>query len=98
MICPRWVYTRTQPIAIDDALTYLVAALDTPESQGQIIEIGGRDVLTYRDMMLIYARLRGLRRFIIPVPLLDAAPFPPYWVHLVTPIPRHDCPTLDQRA
>ena len=86
MICPRWVYTRTQPIAIDDALTYLVAALDTPESQGQIIEIGGRDVLTYRDMMLTYARLRGLRRFIIPVPLLTPR-LSSYWVHLVTPIP-----------
>jgi uncharacterized protein YbjT (DUF2867 family) len=86
MICPRWVYTRTQPIAIDDALTYLVTALETPESHGQIIEIGGRDVLTYRDMMLTYARLRGLRRFIIPVPLLTPR-LSSYWVHLVTPIP-----------
>jgi uncharacterized protein YbjT (DUF2867 family) len=86
MICPRWVYTRTQPIAIDDALNYLVAALESPESQGQIIEIGGRDVLTYRDMMLIYARLRGLYRFIIPVPLLTPR-LSSYWVHLVTPIP-----------
>jgi uncharacterized protein YbjT (DUF2867 family) len=86
MICPRWVYTRTQPIAIDDALTYLVAALETSESQGQIIEIGGRDVLTYREMMLTYARLRGLRRFIIPVPLLTPR-LSSYWVHLVTPIP-----------
>ena len=86
MICPRWVYTRTQPIAIDDALTYLVAALETPESHGQIIEIGGRDVLTYREMMLTYARLRGLKRFIIPVPLLTPR-LSSYWVHLVTPIP-----------
>src|SRR5918994_7494727 len=86
MICPRWVYTRTQPIAIDDALNYLVAALDTPESQGQIIEIGGRNVLTYREMMLTYAKLRGLRRFIIPVPLLTPR-LSSYWVHLVTPIP-----------
>ena len=86
MICPRWVYTRTQPIAIDDALNYLVAALDIPESQGQIVEIGGRDVLTYREMMLTYARLRGLHRFIIPVPLLTPR-LSSYWVHLVTPIP-----------
>src|SRR5215212_3305405 len=70
MICPRWVYTRTQPIAIDDALAYLVAALETPESEGHIVEIGGQDVLTYKDMMLTYARLRGLRRIILPVPLL----------------------------
>ena len=86
MICPRWVYTRTQPIAIDDALAYLVAALVTPESQGQIIEIGGRDVLTYKAMMSTYARLRGLRRFIVPVPVLTPR-LSSYWVHLVTPIP-----------
>jgi uncharacterized protein YbjT (DUF2867 family) len=86
MVCPRWVYTRTQPIAIDDALAYLLAALDTSESQGQIIEIGGRDVLTYKAMMLTYARLRGLRRFIIPVPVLTPR-LSSYWVHLVTPIP-----------
>lgn len=86
MICPRWVSTRTQPIAIDDALAYLVAALETPESQGHIIEIGGRNVLTYKEMMLTYARLRGLRRFIIPVPVLTPR-LSSYWVHLVTPIP-----------
>ena len=86
MICPRWVYTRTQPIAIDDALAYLVAALETPESQGQVVEIGGRDVLTYKEMMSTYARLRGLRRFIIPVPVLTPR-LSSYWVHLVTPIP-----------
>ena len=86
MICPRWVYTRTQPIAIDDALAYLVAALETPESHGQIIEIGGRDVLTYKEMMSTYARLRGLRRFIIPVPVLTPR-LSSYWVHVVTPIP-----------
>jgi uncharacterized protein YbjT (DUF2867 family) len=86
MICPRWVYTRTQPIAIDDALAYLLAALETPGSAGQVIEIGGRDVLTYKEMMLTYARLRGLRRFIVPVPVLTPR-LSSYWVHLVTPIP-----------
>jgi uncharacterized protein YbjT (DUF2867 family) len=86
MICPRWVYTRTQPIAVDDALAYLVAALDTPESQGETIEIGGRDVLTYQAMMQTYARLRGLHRLIIPVPVLTPR-LSSYWVHLVTPIP-----------
>jgi uncharacterized protein YbjT (DUF2867 family) len=86
MICPRWVYTRTQPIAIDDALSYLVEALETPASQGELIEIGGRDVLTYRDMMMIYAKVRGLRRVILPVPVLTPR-LSSYWVHLVTPIP-----------
>lgn len=86
MICPRWVYTRTQPIAIRDALKYLVAALETTQSKGKIVEIGGQDILTYREMMLIYARLRGLRRYIIPVPVLTPH-LSSYWVHLVTPIP-----------
>ena len=86
MVCPRWVFTRTQPIAIRDALSYLVDALEVPESAGEIIEIGGQDVLSYRDMMLIYARLRGLKRHIIPVPLLTPR-LSSYWVHLVTPIP-----------
>lgn len=86
MICPRWVFTRIQPIAIDDVLDYLVFALETPDSAGKIIEIGGADVLTYGDMMLHYARARGLRRFLISVPLLTPR-LSSYWVHLVTPIP-----------
>ena len=60
MVCPRWVYTRVQPIAVDDLLAYLVAALDVPASAGRVIEIGGADVLTYGEMMLGYAKARGL--------------------------------------
>jgi hypothetical protein len=86
MICPRWVYTRTQPIAIRDVLSYLVTALEVPESAGQIIEIGGADVLTYGEMMLGYARARGLRRYLVPVPVLTPR-LSSYWVHWVTPIP-----------
>lgn len=86
MICPRWVYTRVQPIGVDDLLSYLVAALDVPASAGRIIEIGGADVLTYGAMMLGYARVRGLRRRLQPVPVLTPK-LSSYWVHLVTPIP-----------
>ena len=86
MISPRWVFTKTQPIAIRDALAYLIGALDTPESAGQIVEIGGDDQITYSDMMMTYARLRGLRRWILPVPVLTPR-LSSYWVHLVTPIP-----------
>lgn len=86
MICPRWVYTCIQPIGIRNVLEYLIAALDTPESAGEIIEIGGADVLTYGDMMLGYARARGLTRHLIPVPVLTPR-LSSYWVHLVTPIP-----------
>lgn len=86
MICPQWVYTRIQPIGITDTLDYLVAALTTLESLDQIIEIGGQDVVTYRDMMLGYARVRGLRRYMIPVPVLTPR-LSSYWVHWTTPIP-----------
>ena len=85
MICPKWIYSRIQPIAVDDLLEYLVAALDAPESRGQIIEIGGRDVVTYRGMMLGYARARGLKRLLVPVPVLTPR-LSAYWVHWITPI------------
>lgn len=86
MVCPRWVYTRVQPIAIDDVLAYLVASLDTPASVGKVIEIGGTDVTTYGGMMLGYAEARRLRRWLVPVPVLTPR-LSSYWVHLVTPIP-----------
>ncbi|MEJ2557270.1 MAG: SDR family oxidoreductase [Anaerolineae bacterium] len=86
MICPHWVFTPVQPIGIQDVLEYLVATLETPESVGQIIEIGGADVLTYGDMMLGYAKMRGLRRFLLSVPVLTPR-LSSYWVHWMTPIP-----------
>ncbi len=86
MICPRWVFVRSHPIAIRDVLSYLVAAIDVPESAGEIVEIGGADVLTYAEMMKGYARIRGLRRFIISVPVLTPR-LSSYWAHWVTPIP-----------
>ncbi len=86
MICPRWVTTRVQPIAIDDILAYLVATLDSPRSIGQIIEIGGAGVETYYSMMVIYARVRGLRRWLLRVPVLTPR-LSSYWLDLVTPIP-----------
>ncbi len=86
VICPRWVYTCIQPIGVRNVLEYLIAALETPESAGEIIEIGGADVLTYGDMMLGYARARGLKRRLIPIPILTPR-LSSYWVHLVTPIP-----------
>lgn len=86
MVCPRWLYTHVQPIGIRNVMEYLIAALETPECIGETIEIGGADVLTYRDMMLGYAEARGLKRWLIPVPILTPR-LSSYWVHLVTPIP-----------
>ena len=85
MITPRWVNTRCQPIGVRDVLAYLIEALDHPDVGG-VFEIGGKDVLDYRAMMLGYAEARGLRRWIIPMkvplPILSVL-----WVDLVTPIP-----------
>ncbi len=86
MICPKWVFTRIQPIAIRNVLDYLVAALDCPASIGHTLEIGGQDVLTYAEMMTGYAKARELRRHLIAVPVLTPR-LSSYWVHLVTPIP-----------
>lgn len=86
MITPRWVNTKCQPIGIRDVLAYLLEALEHPDLSG-IFEIGGRDILDYRGMMLDYAEARGLRRLILPMNV----PFPRlsiFWVDLVTPIPR----------
>lgn len=86
MICPRWVKSLCQPIAVRDVLAYLTEALERPESAGRVFEIGGPDVLPYREMMLGYARVRGLRRSLIEVPVLTPR-LSSYWVDLVTPIP-----------
>ncbi len=86
MVCPRWVSTRCQPIGIRDILNYLHSALLKPEAMNQVFEIGGTDVLTYKEMMLTYARLRGLKRWLIPVPVLTPR-LSSLWVDLVTPIP-----------
>ncbi len=84
MLCPRWLTTPTQPIAVDDVLSYLVAALDLPPGEGRIFEIGGTDVSTYGDLIREYARQKGLRRWLISVPVLT-----PYlsglWLALITP-------------
>jgi lipocalin/ligand-binding SRPBCC domain-containing protein len=84
MICPRWVDTRTQPIAIDDVLAYLRAALDLPDGPGAVFEIGGPEVVSYADMMREYARQRRLRRLLIPVPMLTPR-LSGLWLGLVTP-------------
>ena len=86
MICPRWIYSRIQPIAVQDVLEYLVGALDTPASQGLTIEIGGKNTTTYKGLMLGYAEQRGLRRLLLAVPVLTPR-LSSYWVHWLTPIP-----------
>ena len=85
MICPRWVETLAQPIAIDDVIAYLRAALHVlPGTDGQVFEIGGPEVVSYGDLMRRYATLRGLRRLLLPVPVLSPR-LSGMWLALVTP-------------
>ncbi len=86
MVCPRWVYSKVQPLAIDDLLAYLVSALDKPASTGRIIEVGGGDVTTFHGLMTGYAKARQLRRWLIPIPVLTPK-LSSYWVYWFTPIP-----------
>jgi uncharacterized protein YbjT (DUF2867 family) len=85
MVTPRWVGTRTQPIAIEDVLAYLLAALDYEPEGSEVFEIGGADVCSYLDLMHEYADRRGLRRHMVPVPVLTPR-LSSLWLHLVTPV------------
>lgn len=85
MIIPRWVQTPTQPIAIEDVLSYLILALDHPLPHSQIFEIGGSDVVSYQDIMKEYGRQRGLHRLMIPVPVLTPH-LSSRWLGLITPL------------
>ncbi len=84
MLCPRWLSTPTQPIAVDDVIAYLLAARTVQVDGSQIYEIGGADVVNYGNLIREYARQRNLRRWLISVPVLT-----PYlsklWLALVTP-------------
>ena len=85
MITPRWVSTRTQPIALDDVVAYLAGVCGLEDAIGQELDAGGPEVLTYREMMERIAVLRSKRPFIVEVPVLT-----PYlsslWLHVVTPV------------
>jgi uncharacterized protein YbjT (DUF2867 family) len=84
MLCPKWLSTPTQPIAVDDVLAYLLAAEELPAAESRIFEIGCPDVVTYSDLIRVYAKFKHLRRWLIFVPVLT-----PYlsglWLALVTP-------------
>jgi uncharacterized protein YbjT (DUF2867 family) len=85
MICPRWVAVEAQPIAVEDVIAYLAAALDLPAGTECVYEIGGPDRVTYGDLMREYARQRGLKRLLVPVPLLTPR-LSSLWLGLVTPL------------
>ena len=85
MLTPRWVESPSQPIGVEDLVAYLVAALDLPKAGVVVYQVGGPDRVSYGDLMREYARLRGLRRVMIPVPALTPS-LSGLWLGLVTPV------------
>jgi uncharacterized protein YbjT (DUF2867 family) len=85
MVTPRWVSTRTQPIAVADVVRYLVGVLDAPEAVGRVFEVGGPDVLTYLQMMIRVAEIQNRHLFVVPVPLLSPQ-LSSRWLALVTDV------------
>ncbi len=86
MITPRWVATRCQPIAVNDVISYLAGSLDDERTAGGTFDIGGPEVLTYKEMMERFARIQGRKLYIFPVPVLTPK-LSSYWVGLITPVP-----------
>jgi len=85
MITPKWVTTRTQPISVDDVISYLVAAIDLPQENNLMVDIG-TEAMSFKQMMLDAAKVMGLRRWMIPVPFLSPR-LSSYWLILFTPVP-----------
>ncbi len=83
MIAPRWLKTRSQPISIRNVVQFLTGVLLLPETYNQVYDIGGPEVLTYKQMLLQYAEVRGLKRIIIDVPLMTPR-LSSYWLYFVT--------------
>ncbi|HEX4219504.1 MAG TPA: NAD(P)H-binding protein [Acidimicrobiales bacterium] len=89
MITPRWVHTKTQPIAAVDVIRYLVGVLDVPEAVGRVFDIGGIEVLEYLQMLRRVAAIEGRHLLVVPVPLLSPS-LSSLWLALVTDV---DVPT-----
>ena len=85
MVCPRWVLTKSQPIALDDVITYLIKAIDSKDTEGKSFDLGGPDIMSYVDMMRRYGKMldKSIRIIIIPflTPRLSS-----YWIDLITPV------------
>lgn len=86
MVTPRWVDSRSQPIALEDVLEYLARLPELPQAEGQVYDVGGPEVMTYRELMQRFARMVGRRRLIVPVPVLTPR-LSALWLDLVTSVP-----------
>jgi len=86
MVTPKWVNTKCQPIGIRDVLAYLIGVLHKEKAYNQTFDIGGPDILTYKEMMFGYAKERGLKRWIFTVPVLTPR-LSSLWLNMITPVP-----------
>ncbi len=87
LVGPTWLKNRAQPISVHNVIDYLVAALDTPQCQGKVLEIGGREVLTYAETMLVYCRIRRLKRVMLMLPFLPVG-LMAQMIDWLTPVPK----------
>jgi uncharacterized protein YbjT (DUF2867 family) len=85
MVCPKWVLTRSQPIALDDVITYLIRSMDSKETEGKSFDLGGPDIMSYIDMMRRYGKIVGKSIKIIIIPFLTPR-LSSYWIDLITPV------------
>jgi hypothetical protein len=85
MVCPKWVLTRSQPIAIDDVITYLIKAIDSKETEDKSFDLGGPDIMSYVDMMRRYGKMLDKSITIIIIPFLTPR-LSSYWIDLITPV------------
>ncbi len=89
MVTPRWVMTPNQPIAIRNVIEYLYQCIEKNETIGETYDIGGKEILSYLELMKIYADVAGLKkRVFFPVPVMTSH-FSSWWIHLVTPVPSY---------
>ena len=85
MVCPKWVKSQTQPIAVDNVVDYLIGVMKNSESSGKILEIGGPEVMTYEQLMRLYSYILNRNLTVIQIPFLTPR-LSSYWIDLVTPV------------
>ena len=85
MVCPKWVKSQTQPIAVDDVVDYLIGVMKNSDTSGKILEIGGPDIMTYEQLMRLYSSILNRNLNIIQIPFLTPR-LSSYWIDLVTPV------------
>ena len=85
MVCPKWVKSQTQPIAVDNVVDYLIGSMKNPETTGKILEIGGPDIMTYEQLMRLYSSILNRNLNVIQIPFLTPR-LSSYWIDLVTPV------------